>query len=171
MRHIFLIILIIYLPSNVMAQDDPDPVVTFDGHDPEMNAAIAAAQRTLPIFLSNNVDDEGYGPYGGYIKVGFPVENAAYNVEIIWVGPFLTLDKENFVGMFSNEPQSMPGQHAGDEVSFTYDMIVDWNLDRGDGRYYGDYTTRVVASRLPEDQAAALLSRFIEPPVPLDWTE
>ncbi len=171
MRYLFLALALAFAPLSVLAQSKPDPTVTFDARDPQMSAAIAAARQSLPLFLSNTVNDEGYGPDGGYLKVAFRVKDPDVDHENIWVGPFLALDEENFVALLANEPRWMPGQHAGDQVRFTYDMIVDWNLDRGDGRYYGDYTTRVVATRLSEDEAAALRERFIDPPVPADWEE
>lgn len=153
----------------VMAEGKPDPVVGFDRDDPAMTAAVAAARKSLPAFLEAMLDAQGYGPDGGYLKVGFAVEDPAIGVENIWVGPFRRLGNNRFVGLLANEPQAMPGLHNGDRVEFTQKMIVDWNLAAGDGRFWGDYTTRVVVSRLPADQARPLRKRFIEPPVPAAW--
>ena len=147
----------------------PDPTVLVEDNDREMNKAILAARKTLPAFLANTVDAEGYGPRGGFLKVRFEVNAQGATDENIWVGPFANFEGQDFVGLLANQPVAMPGLNAGDQVSFSYDMIVDWNLDAGDGRYYGDYTTRVVIARLDPSEAAAFKDRFIDPPVPAEW--
>ena len=78
-------------PLSALGQAEPDKVVPFDPNDADMNAAVAQAQKTLPLFLSNTVDDQGFGPDAGYLKVAFPVEDPVMNTENIWVGPFLAL--------------------------------------------------------------------------------
>lgn len=158
-------------PMILGAQAEPDPVIPFADDDAEMNAAIAEAQRTLPLFLLNSVDEDGYGHVGGYLKVGFPVKNAEINVENIWVGPFAVSDGENFIGLLANEPVAMGGLHSGDQVSFDYDMIVDWSIANESGTTWGDYTTRVIVDGLPAKQAAELAARFANPPVPASWRD
>ncbi|SEW21702.1 Uncharacterized conserved protein YegJ, DUF2314 family [Cognatiyoonia koreensis] len=148
---------------------EPDPTVLFDANDPEMNSAITAARKSLPLFLNNALDADGFGPRGAYVKVRFPVSGGNFDNENIWVGPFLRLDRADFVGLLANQPEAMPGLNAGDQVTFDYDMIVDWNLDAGAGRFYGDYTTRVVISRLSQSEQNHYKARFIDPPVPTDW--
>lgn len=169
MRPFLAVVALIAMPVASFAEVAPDPTVLFETDDPEMTKAIAAAQETLPLFLLNTVDDDGYGPNGGYLKVQFPVGTQPISNENIWVGPFLALNGADFVGLLANQPEAMPGLNAGDQVSFTYDMIVDWNLDAGGGQYYGDYTTRVVISRLSPEEAEALAGRFIDPSVPAEW--
>jgi uncharacterized protein YegJ (DUF2314 family) len=151
------------------AQGTADPIVRFEAGDPEMAAAIAAARKTLPAFLAATLDAEGYGPDDGYLKVAFPVQHPEMETENIWVGPFRRFPDGVFVGLLANDPHAMPGLRNGDRVEFDQAMIVDWNLAAGGGKVWGDYTTRVVVGRLPEDQAAPLRARFSDPPVPSDW--
>jgi len=68
--------------------EEGDPVTEFSDNDVVMNKAIANAQATLPLFLCESVDAEGYGPQGGYLKVRIPTINATFSHENIWVGPF-----------------------------------------------------------------------------------
>jgi uncharacterized protein YegJ (DUF2314 family) len=153
-----------------VAEREPDPVMSFSADDPTMNAAIATARKSLPLFLDTTLDADGFRSDAGHLKVSFPVDHADMDTEITWVGPFRRLSDDDFVGLLANEPVAMPGLHVGDAVSFRYDSIVDWNLESGDGRYWGDYTTRVVVGRLPASEAAASKGRFLDPPVPSDWT-
>lgn len=161
--------LICLTPVSLQAQAEPDEVVTFATADAAMNKAVDQASRTLPLFLTNTVDDEGFGLDGGFLKVGFSVDDANMDTENIWGGPFLELDEINFVGLLANQPAAMPGLKEGDKVSFTYDMIVDSNLAGENGLYYGEGTTQVVIRRLPQKEAAAYAARFAESPAPVGW--
>jgi uncharacterized protein YegJ (DUF2314 family) len=146
----------------------PDPIVRFEPDDAEMRAAIAEARASLPAFLANPLDAEGYSATGSCVKVGFDVDAPDMNIEYIWVGPFRRLDAERFAGALANAPNALPAQHLGDVVPFTFGMIYDWNLPDGGGRYWGDFTTRVVASQMRPAEAAALRARFLDPPVPAE---
>ncbi|MEJ6401465.1 DUF2314 domain-containing protein [Yoonia sp. 2307UL14-13] len=159
-------VLFIGLTGPVLAQDG-DPVTGFDSSDPVMNVAIAQAQFSLPLFLCEKVDDEGYGPGDGYLKVRVPVQNAEVTHEVIWVGPFAAWDGENFAGFLANQPNAMPGLNAGDQLDFTYDMIVDWSWTGPDGLNYGHYTTRVIYEQLGDQ---AFLQTLANPPYDADWT-
>lgn len=152
-----------------IAQAEGDPVTPFATDDGTMNAAIAQAQTTLPFFLANALDDDGYGNQGTSLKVAFPVKNAGENEkEVIWVNPFRVFDDGTAAGLLANEPHFMPGLNAGDRVDFTTDMIYDWALWRADETSYGNYTTRVIAIQMGAD-GKDLLDRMIIPPVPADW--
>lgn len=156
-------------PGIAAAQDGGDPVIPFSENDSVMNAAIAEAQASLPLFLANTLAADGSGPDGGYLKVDFPVNAADVTSEVIWVGPFLAQDAENYVGLLANAPVHMGGLALYDRVSFTNDMIVDWSLQSDTGQRYGDYTTRVIIGQLPKDESAPFAGMFMEPAFPVDW--
>lgn len=155
--------------SATMALSQGDPVQEFSANDPVMNAAMAEARETLPLFLENVVDAEGYGQQGTYLKVAFAVNSAQMDNEIIWVGPFADWGDGTFAGLLSNEPVAMPSLRAGDRVDFTRDMIRDWSYRSPDGKGYGNYTTRVVAEQLPKADRDQILSSLSPDPVPAAW--
>ena len=148
------------------AQDNDNGTIAFDSDDRVMNAAIAAAQESLPLFLCEAVDAEGYGPPDGYLKVRVPVKHPQMTDEIIWVGPFAAWDAINFAGILVNEPVAMPGYKLGDQLDFSYPMIVDWSWYHPSGAQYGDFTTRVIYEQMGN---TAALSAFAVPPYPPKW--
>ncbi len=141
--------------------------IPFANDDMAMNAAITEAQQSLPLFLCTAVDAEGYGPVDGYLKVRVPVKDPRMTDEVIWVGPFAAWDGNNFAGILVNEPVAMPGFALGDQLDFTYAMIVDWAWYHPSGANYGDYTTRVIYEQLGNRTALAQLA---DPPHPPKWT-
>ena len=149
------------------AAQQGDPTVTFATGDQMMNTAIEQAQMSLPLFLCETVNEEGYGPDGGFLKVSVPVSGVEVQNEIIWVGPFAAWDNENFAGILANQPNAMPGFNRGDQFDFTYDMIVDWSWSHPTGTVYGHYTTRVIYTQQGQtDQLAG----FATPPFEKTWS-
>ena len=144
-----------------------DETIPFANDDAVMNAAIIDAQKSLPLFLCTAVDAEGYGPADSYLKVRVPVKDPRMTSEVIWVGPFAAWDGRNFAGILVNEPVAMPGFALGDQLDFTYDMIVDWAWYHPNGANYGDYTSRVIYAQLGDIDALATLA---DPPYPPKWT-
>ncbi len=148
--------LIISLASAAAAQTE-DGLSKFSAGDATMNTAIVAAQESLPLFLCEGVDKEGYGPEDSFLKVRVPVESNEMTHEIIWIGPFAAWDGENFAGFLANQPVAMPGLNQGDQLDFTLDMIVDWSWYHPSGATYGHYTTRVIYAQEGLDDALAEL--------------
>jgi uncharacterized protein YegJ (DUF2314 family) len=146
-----------------------DPIINYEKDDAAMNAAIAEAQATLPLFLANVLDAEGNGSDLALIKVGFPtIDGGDMDVEHIWVSPFARLGDGSFIGLLANEPVALGNLMAGDQVDFTEDMISDWHMTAPSGRYWGSYTSRVMYDQgafgdTPFDQI------FETEPVPADW--
>ena len=169
LRNLALLTMICTVVPLFAAAQDGDPVIPFASEDPDMSAAIAQAQASLPLFLLNTVDENGYGPEGGYLKVSFKTGTFTEETEVIWVGPFLALDGENFVGLLANEPVNLGDLQLGDRVNFTYDQIMDWSVPSADGRTYGDFTTKVVIRRISPDQMESFAARFMPDPVPSEW--
>lgn len=146
-----------------------DPVLNYEKSDDAMNAAIAQAQVTLPLFLANAFDAEGASLDGALLKVGFPtVEGGGMDVEHIWVTPFTALDDGTFTGLLANEPVALGTLGAGDQVDFTADMVSDWHMNAPSGLFWGSFTSRVMYDQgafgdTPFDQI------FEAEAVPADW--
>jgi uncharacterized protein YegJ (DUF2314 family) len=145
-----------------------DPVTEFANDDSEMNAAEAKAQATFPTFLSNATEGNGAGFDNATLKVAFPVAGVN-SAEVIWVSGFQQVSTNEFKGFLANQPNAMDGLNAGDQVTFTADMVRDWSLAAADGQLFGNYTTRVMLPHLDE-QTATMLGQMLSPdPVPSDW--
>lgn len=152
------------LATPVAAQD----TFTTKADDPALVAAMEEARASLPLFLQNTVDPRGIGPSGAALKVAFPTEDAEHPVEYIWVSPFIFLPDGRLAGL-----STAAGQFAKVEqdktTTFTRDQIVDWSWRPGDGKAWGDYTTRVVFAAEKADPKALMGVDFSDPVVPPEW--
>jgi len=172
MLRLCLMILILGLTHPLMAQVKPgdqpqsqgDPVTYFDRTDEVMNAAIAEARATLPVFLSQGFTTDGFGLPTTMLKVAIPVASGDGN-EIIWVDG-LSRTSRGFAGYLANAPVDLGALQLGDYVEFSQAQINDWGIQSPNGRLYGHYTTRVIAG-LPGN---AHLWDLLEPDtVPPEW--
>ncbi len=145
-----------------------DNVIEYGQGDMTMNDAQSEAQKHLPTFFANVLDEQGVAAEGAMVKVAFPVTiDGVSGHEVIWVGPF-GRDGNEFKGLLANRPRDMDAQ-AGDLVEFTEPMIRDWMLRGPDGRLYGSYTTRVMLADLDKETAAQIAASLSEHPVPANW--
>ncbi len=145
-----------------------DKVLPYSESDPRMNAAMLAAQETLPQFLAVALDDQGLSRPGAVVKVAMPTQRDASVPEHIWVTPFARLSDGRMTGYLDNEPQDLGDLRYGDQVTFTTEMVSDWSLMSDRGLAYGQFTTRVIF----EDGAFGdtPFEAFFEPdPLPPDW--
>ncbi len=160
-------------PISGMAQSaSGDPTVDFSDADQRMNAAIEDARSTLPKFLANVVNKEGYSLPRTALKVSFPITLGTAGEtgnEIIWVSPFLLLENDTFVGLLANQPSWMEDLNLGDEVSFNMEQIEDWSYTSSDGKLYGNFTTRVMLPQLSQEQRSGLEDVLSKEAVPLTW--
>ena len=147
---------------------ESDKVIQYSQGDFTMNDAQAEAQKHLPSFLENVLDDQGVAAEGAMVKVAFPVTvDGVSGHEVIWVGPFGLIDGE-FKGMLANRPRDMDAE-VGDIVTFSEAMIRDWMLRSPDGRLYGSYTTRVMLKDLDKTTADQISASLMPDPLPKDW--
>jgi uncharacterized protein YegJ (DUF2314 family) len=152
------------LATPVAAQD---PVTNYSDADPAMNAAIAQAQKSLPIFLANALDFEKIGLDGTGVKVAIPTVSREGH-EHIWVTPFRMWEDGTMAGFLANAPADLGTLSEGDQVDFTTDQISDWSVISPEGLLYGNYTSRVMHGTgafgdTPFDQI------FAADPIPPDW--
>lgn len=89
-----------------------DKVVEYETGDLTMNGAQAEAQRHLPSFLANMLNEQGLAEDSAMVKVAFPVTIAGVDGhEVIWVGPFGKVDG-SFKGLLANRPRDMQARLA-----------------------------------------------------------
>lgn len=146
-----------------------DPIIGYDKDDAAMNAAIAEARATLPLFLAQAFNDEGDSRDEALLKVGFPTTDAAgMDVEHIWVSPFAEREGGGFTGLLANEPMALGDLTVGDQVDFTADMVSDWHMTAPSGRFWGSFTSRVMhAQGAFGDTPFEMI--FEDEAVPADW--
>jgi uncharacterized protein YegJ (DUF2314 family) len=135
-----------------------DQIVQFGEDDGEMNAAIAAARKTLPVFWAHL---KAHPEESSSLKVGLPT---ASGHEHIWVSDVQVLSNGKIAARLANEPDSLPGLELGSPVTFTPDEISDWAYQKN-GKLYGHYTTRIVIQHIDPAEAAQLRAVLSENPV------
>ena len=146
--------------ADAWAQPIEPPLIEVAPTDAAMNAAIKEARRTLPIFRRifdrRPRDVEAY-----WIKIAMPTYGGGH--EYIWVYD-LSWGAGTVTGKLANEPEHLPGLHLDSKVTVKQETIADWAyLKRG--KLYGHFTTRVLAARMSEREAAEARAAFAPQPL------
>lgn len=144
-----------------------DPITGFSDDNAQMNAAMAEARATLPVFLAHVTNAQGRGAPNATLKVAFPATDGGR--EIIWVGDFRWDGRNGFTGRLDNQPNFMGNMRVGDAVEFTSADVRDWSVTGTDGQLWGNYTTRVMLPMIDPQTASLLRSRLSRNPVPSSW--
>lgn len=139
--------------------------VVFVASSSTMTDAIRAAQSHLPRVFAAVMDPDGKAHPALSLKVAFPVGDGE---EVIWVSKVKRTGKR-FTAVLANQPMYLDGLTAGDEVTFTKEMIADWGLVSDGGKLLGHYTTRVLLETMPADQAAQVRALLTPAPLPAAW--
>ncbi len=164
---ITLITLLLATPALAQKVEPPAPqpgLEFFSAGDVTMNAAIAEAQRTLPLFLDHVTGADGQ-IHEGSVKVAFQTFPTDQGVEIIWVSPLSRNADGTFQGRLNNQPFHLGDWQRGDLVTFPESAIEDWSLPSPSGRY-GNYTTRVIAAQPGNGH---LFDSLAPSPLPPEW--
>ncbi len=140
-----------------MAEDLPR--VNLSSDDADMNAAIARARDTLPIFWAS-YDAPKPSETGHGLKVRFEVGPNRH--EHIWMSDVQKLPDGNLSGRFANEPSELPGTEAGDQVEFKQTEITDWLFIRNENVVGGE-TIRLLLKSMPKEQADVMRAQMEEP--------
>lgn len=172
MLRILTIMAALFLAGSAVAQTKPapqpssqgDPVTLFEDTDATMNAAMAEAVSTLPIFLANAMTTDGRGVATAMLKVSMTTVAGGGN-EVIWVSG-IRQTVTGYGGYLANAPVDLGTLREGDYVEFQAAQISDWGIRSPSGLLYGHYTTRVIAG-LPGN---AHIWDMLEPdPIPPEW--
>lgn len=154
LRTMFAALALIALPAPLLAQPqstERDDVVPISQRDPEMNAAIAEAKRTLPEFLKIVSK-----PPPGVDSITFKYPLGGW--EHIWVTD-VELRGNVLVGRLDNEPMQEK-YRIGEEVEVPLSQVSDWAYRGPDGVMRGHRTTRVILGRIPPAEAARIRQAF-----------
>lgn len=144
---------------------DDDTVLSFSREDAEMNAAIAAAQRTYPQFLAD-FRAASAAVSGNYmVKVALPTVSGS--VEHIWVDN-LSWVSGRLHGRLANHPVDLGDLRFGADVEIEAERVSDWAIRSTDGMY-GSFTTRVMIERMSPAAAAPYRETLAPTPIPPGW--
>jgi uncharacterized protein YegJ (DUF2314 family) len=154
MRQFFLAILLglaIAAPPVTAQAEAGSPVWEFSEADPVMNAAMADAKKSLPVFL-----EQLKSPAAGVTMLSLKVAVGTDigSVEHIWVDQIRQLEDGTFEAVYANDPVDFEG-NLGDPVTFDEKSISDWSYLE-DGFLHGNYTTRVMLPQIDAESAASL---------------
>ncbi|MDJ0922283.1 MAG: DUF2314 domain-containing protein [Henriciella sp.] len=147
-----------------LSQAEPDISNTVEADPTEsgMQLAVSEAQTTLPHFFRQmELPDAGQRSFT--VKVGLPTEDGS--LEYVWVSD-LSRNEATITGRLSNEPFNLRGDlKMGDPVSFSEAEVTDWGYLE-DEKLRGHFTTRHLASKMSDEEAAEVLAMMHDTPLP-----
>ena len=138
------------LPGGAVHAQSNDPVIRVPGSDKKMNAAIARARDTLPIFWTRMRSPK---PNQQNFSLKVMITDGA-EVEHFWLGDIVRGDG-NLTGTINNQPQLVKSVKLGQRYKFGTDDISDWMYIQ-DAKIYGGYTIRVLVEMMPKAKAARI---------------
>jgi uncharacterized protein YegJ (DUF2314 family) len=136
----------------------PDRVISVADTDAEMNAAIARARATLPVFWAS-YEASKPSETAHSLKVRFLTSG---NGEHIWMDQVKRLPSGDYAARFADMPQNMPGKRLGDLAQFSEADISDWMFMRN-GKIVGGETIKPLLKSMPIAEADALRARMEQP--------
>jgi uncharacterized protein YegJ (DUF2314 family) len=145
-----LLLLALLTVSPAVLRAAGDGVISVDADDKAMNAAIASARKTLPLFWAK-LEKPGAGEIDFHLKVQIEDKNG---VEHFWCGDVQRQDGK-LSGVINNDPQVVKNVSTGQRVTFKNEQISDWLFMR-DGKMIGNYTLRPLLSKMPKKERREL---------------
>ena len=125
--------------------------------DPEMAAAIAKAQATLPQFWQV-FDQRAHGESNFVLVVRITDKG---RIEHFFTKDFERRDGKTMVTI-GNDPKIVASVKLGDRIEIPAADITDWSYMR-DGKYVGMVTMKPRYKHMPADQVEALKKVMVDP--------
>jgi uncharacterized protein YegJ (DUF2314 family) len=122
-----------------------------------VNAAIAKAKSTLPVFFARNAKPRA-GDSGFAVKIRYGTGKGDGSGEHIWAGDVVH-NGDMVTATIANEPQEIPNLAKGQRVTVPVSQLTDWMYIRDD-KYHGAYTVRALVPFMRPEQAAAMRKRL-----------
>jgi uncharacterized protein YegJ (DUF2314 family) len=122
-----------------------------------VNAAIAKAKSTLPVFFARNAKPQP-GDSGFAVKIRYPTGKPDGSGEHLWANNVVR-DGDTVTATIANEPREVPSLAKGQRVTVPVSQLTDWMHIR-DGKYHGGYTIRALVPFMTPEQAAAMRKRL-----------
>lgn len=144
----------------VSACAQAEDLIVVPVEDPQVDAAIAEARKTLPIFWGKfDANLAGYDRFA--LKVGLPTGGGAE--EHIWMN-VVSRSGGKVVGELANEPYDLGELKSGSRVEVDEALISDWQYQKG-GKLYGHFTARALLPRANAAQRAEAAELFAPQPL------
>lgn len=151
-------------PDRTVTTRSGEPsIITYKSGEQKIEQSIADARGKLPYFWEHVAHPAPYEKTFT-LKVAFPVtrSDGAKGREHIWVSG-IARNGATISGRLDNDPDMMPGMHAGDAITFSEDMVTDWGFRRS-GKLIGFYSTRVMLDDAPPAEAEYIRAMLGENP-------
>src|ERR1035437_9111259 len=163
------LLLVAVLVTLLTACSKRDKVVGIGDDDPEMAAAIAKAQETLPQFWQG-FDQRAHGESNFVLVVRITDKG---RIEHFHTTDFERRDGKTMVTI-SNAPKIVASVKLGDRIEIPAADITDWSYMR-DGKYAGMFTAKPQFKHMPADQVEAFKKDMADPganglPRQIQWT-
>lgn len=127
-----------------------DPVVRVASTDKQMNAAIARARETLPVFWQIKSN-----PTAGQSNLSLKVEiTEGEEAEHFWLVD-IAEQGDGYTGTIANTPQLVGNVKEGQRYAFPQKDITDW-MYMQNNKIHGGYTIRVLVDKMPEGKGARM---------------
>jgi uncharacterized protein YegJ (DUF2314 family) len=149
--------LVAVLVTLLTACSKRDKVVGIGDDDPEMAAAIAKAQETLPQFWQG-FDQRAHGESNFVLVVRITDKG---RIEHFHTTDFERRDGKTMVTI-SNAPKIVASVKLGDRIEIPAADITDWSYMR-DGKYAGMFTVKPQFKHMPADQVEAFKKVMADP--------
>lgn len=128
--------------------------------DPEINAAIDKARRTLPRFVSIH-QSRREAPEDLEFLALAAVEDGAGGHEYRWLTD-VKLTPDAITGVLTEEGAETSSYKQGDTYRAEPDSIADWMVTTASGAVIGGYTLRVVVARGDDETKKLHEGRFLD---------
>lgn len=150
MKPVPILLALAALAAPIAAQaQSQDRVINVAPSDPAIAAAVARAKRELPVFFAHV---GAPGPGEDHFLIKYDVQPGA-PVEYVWAEIISHANAQTVAKLVN---ASNDGRFAlGLQVRVNDAEIIDWGYFR-DRVMQGNYTTRVLLTRLPEAEAAPI---------------
>ncbi|WP_439396380.1 DUF2314 domain-containing protein [Bradyrhizobium sp. PMVTL-01] len=135
-----------------------DRVISVADTDAEMNAAIARARATLPVFWASYEAPKRMETDHS-LKVRF---RTVGNDEHVWMSDVKKLASGEYTARFADTPRNLPEKRFGDLAAFKDADISDWMFMRN-GKIVGGETIKPLLKSMPKSDADALRARMEQP--------
>ncbi len=154
---ITIVVLIIVFLSIFTACSKKDKVVYVGSNDPEMEAAIEKARKSLPQFWEIFEKREN-GERNFSLKVRITDNKGT---EYFWTVGIERRDGKIMVSI-DNDPNIVKSVKIGDRIEIPESDIADWLYVR-DGKMVGNETLRPLLKKMPADEAEKLKKMMANP--------
>jgi uncharacterized protein YegJ (DUF2314 family) len=127
-------------PDPLALFDEPTfaPVISVDGDDPRMTAAVAEARRRWPEFAAAfEANSDQDAPF--IVKAQF---NEADETEFMWVS-VIRIEGETIHGVLENTPHRLRNVKQGQQVAVPLSALNDWLYVKGTDNV-GGFTMKVI---------------------------